>query len=136
MIICCLFLYRHVNRAYNFSFYMMCQYNNIQMLAQTLSLHLQGPLRKETILQIFNEFSPLRVAVRDTTLYVQITDPTNCADLMKKVKNGAFFDLKSQVFEILDSPANSEALLEKCRPIFANTVQVEDYFKINEHQNK
>jgi hypothetical protein len=88
------------------------------MLAQTFFLEVREHLTQHTILSIFQEFSPLKMAIKQLTIYVQIADPLLCAELIKKIKNGAFADLKHDVFEILDSPANANALLENCPLVF------------------
>ena len=59
-----------------------------------------------------------------------IDDPRTGALLVQKVKSGAYAGLKREVFEILDSAANTATLLENSIGLFETAEQVRHFFQI------
>jgi hypothetical protein len=50
--------------------------------------------------------------------------------LVQKVKSGAYFELKSEVFEVLNSSANRAALLENSTGVFETAEKVRHFLQI------
>lgn len=76
------------------------------------------------------EYAPKGLALREDRLLVLVDDPQTCALLMQKVKSGTYPELEREVFEILDSAANTATLLENSTGVFETAEQVRHFFQM------
>jgi hypothetical protein len=94
------------------------------MIAQTLSVQSHSKIHRDTLLQIYNQFRPIRLGLRESTIYVQLDSEVRAQDFSRMIRNGAYQELKPEIFEILDSPANLEACFSKCTAVLASAGEI------------